>query len=82
MSFLKIVTNQLTVLCEFKIFKGAAVARNYEEMCRFFGCYTRIPALWVVFSDVIRGMSVTQFIAVGYIARLYFVHFAKCAEII
>ena len=38
-------------------------------MGRLFGCYIRVLALWVVFSDArYRGMGVTDFTTVGPIA--------------
>ena len=45
---------------------------NCEAMGRFFGCYTRIPVFWVV---LLGGMSVTQFIGFGHIARFKAVQF-------
>ena len=39
------------------------------HMSFLFLCYGRILVSSVVFSDVIRGMSVTQSVRVGHIAR-------------
>ena len=38
----------------------------------FFGCYGRISVGWVVFSDVVRGISVTHNIGVGHMEQLVF----------
>ena len=40
-----------------------------SAMGRLFGCYIQILVVWVAFSDVLPGMSATQFLGVGQIAN-------------